>query len=144
MIDRVVMAIGLIVLGVMAYRLMLLAQQRIAANGSQFGAGTGRSALLVFTSPTCGPCKLQQMPIVNHLMLEWRDTIDLRVIDVTEQPEVASQYGVWSLPTTIVLDARRNVVAINQGVAHERKLREQFAVSTNQRVGESMNRPVPN
>lgn len=132
MIERVVMAIGLIVLGVTAYRVMLLVQQRIAANGSQISPGTGRSALLVFTSPTCGPCKLQQMPIVNRLMGEWHDTIDLRVIDVTEQPEVASQYGVWSLPTTIVLDAQRNVVAINQGVAHERKLREQFAVSTNQ------------
>ncbi len=134
MIDRVAMAIGLIVLGVMAYRMMVFAQHRIAANGSQISAGTGRSTLLVFTSPTCGPCKLQQMPIVNRLMLEWRDTIDLRVIDVTEQPEAALQYGVWSLPTTIVLDARRNVVAINQGVAHERKLREQFALSTNRPV----------
>jgi hypothetical protein len=33
---------------------------------------------------------------------------------------------VWSVPTTIVLDRGRNVIAINQGVAGEHKLREQF------------------
>ena len=126
MFDRIVVAVALVGLGVIAYQLLLLAQRRWASNGSKRGAASGRSALLVFTSPTCGPCKLQQMPIVNRLMLDWHDKIELRVIDVTEQPDVALQYAVWSLPTTIVLDANRTVVAINQGVASERKLREQF------------------
>ena len=133
MFDRIVVAVALIGLGIIAYQLLLLAQRRWASNGSKRGAASGRSALLVFTSPTCGPCKLQQMPIVNRLMLDWHDKIELRVIDVTEQPDVASQYAVWSLPTTIVLDARRAVIAINQGVASERKLREQF-----ERVNESL------
>ena len=34
--------------------------------------------------------------------------------------------GVWSAPTTIVLDAQRNVMAIHPGVTGERKLRGQF------------------
>jgi thioredoxin 1 len=126
MFDRIVVAVALVGLGVIAYQLLLLAQRRWASNGSKRGAASGRSALLVFTSPTCGPCKLQQMPIIDRLMLDWHDKIELRVIDVTEQPDVALQYAVWSLPTTIVLDANRTVVAINQGVASERKLREQF------------------
>jgi thioredoxin-like negative regulator of GroEL len=50
----------------------------------------------------------------------------VEIVDVTEKPDVAAQYGVWSLPTTIVLDAQRKVIAINQGVAHEYKLREQI------------------
>jgi thioredoxin-like negative regulator of GroEL len=50
---------------------------------------------------------------------------------VTQQPELAAQYGVWSLPTTIVLDMQGKVVAVNQGVAAEYKLRAQLA-STNQ------------
>jgi hypothetical protein len=33
---------------------------------------------------------------------------------------------VWSVPTTIVLDAQRNVMAIHPGVASERKLQGQF------------------
>jgi thioredoxin-like negative regulator of GroEL len=52
-------------------------------------------------------------------------------VDVSERPEVAAQYGVWSLPTTIVLDRQRNVIAINQGVASERKLREQLEKTHN-------------
>jgi len=70
------------------------------------------------------------VPIINRLMVEWSDRIDVRLIDVTEQPEVAQQYGVWSLPTSIVLKADRSVVAINQGVAHETKLRGQFEQAT--------------
>ena len=130
--DRIVLALGLMVIGAAAYQLLLLAQRRWASNGSKQGIASGRSALLVFTSPTCGPCKLQQLPIVERLMLDWHDRMDVRVIDVTEQPEVAAQFGVWSLPTTIVLGADRSVAAINQGVASERKLREQFErVATN-------------
>ena len=126
MLERIVFALGLMVCGIAAYQVLLRAQRRWATNGSKHGIASGRSTLLVFTSPTCGPCKLQQLPIVDRLMLDWRDRIDVRVIDVTEQPEVAAQFGVWSLPTTIVLGADRSVAAINQGVASEWKLREQI------------------
>ena len=126
MLERMVVTIALIIAGIGVYQLLLFAQRRRATNGTKREASTGRAALLVFTSPTCAPCKLQQMPIVYRLMMDWRDKIDLDVVDVAERPKVASRYGVWSVPTTIVLDASRNVIAINQGVASERKLREQF------------------
>ncbi|MBI5566805.1 MAG: conjugal transfer protein TraF [Chloroflexi bacterium] len=130
MSDRIVIALALIVVGVVAYRLLLLAQQRTVSRRARSGERVVRATLLVFTSPTCAPCKFQQLPIVNRLMVEWSDKIDVRVIDVTEQPEAAQHYGVWSLPTTIVLKADRAVVAINQGVAHEKKLCEQFERAT--------------
>jgi thioredoxin-like negative regulator of GroEL len=137
MLERIVIAITLIVIGLLAYQALLFAQRRMAARGSKIDRALGRPELLVFTSPTCGPCKLQQMPIVDRLMVDWHAKIDLTVIDVTEQPEVASRYGVWSLPTTIVLDADRQVAAINQGVASDRKLREEFErVSVNQQISE--------
>jgi thioredoxin 1 len=130
MFERILLAAVIVALGVLAYRGILLRQRRRAARQSHERAATGRSGLLVFTSPTCAPCKLQQLPIVDRLLIDWRDKIELEIIDVTQQPEVAAQYGVWSLPTTIVLDAQRNVVAINQGVAPEYKLRAQL-LSTN-------------
>jgi hypothetical protein len=53
---------------------------------------------------------------------------------------------VWSLPTTIVLDAGGRVSALNQGVASEQKLREQFervsGWTTNQRMGGPANQPA--
>jgi len=130
MSDRIVVTLVLIVAGVIAYRFLLLLQQRRVSRRAQLGGGHSRATLLVFTSPTCAPCKLQQVPIINRLMVEWSDKIEVRLIDVTEQPDVAQQYGVWSLPTTIVLKADRAVVAINQGVALEKKLREQFQRAT--------------
>lgn len=130
MSDRIIVALVLVVAGVIAYRLVLLLQQRAVSRRAQAGDRVDRAALLVFTSPTCAPCKLQQVPIINRLMGEWSDRIDVRLIDVTEQPDVAQQYSVWSLPTTIVLKADRSVVAINQGVAQEKKLRGQFEQAT--------------
>jgi thioredoxin-like negative regulator of GroEL len=124
--ERILMAIAIASLGVLAYYLVLQAQRRRAARGS-LARAAGQAAVLVFTSPTCAPCKLQQLPIVDRIRLDWRDKIEVEIIDVTEKPEAAAQYGVWSLPTTIVLDAQRKVIAINQGVAHEHRLREQIA-----------------
>jgi len=126
MLERIVIAVALAGLGVLAYRWLLSAQRRLAVDAAGRERTAARPALLVFTSPTCAPCKLQQMPIVDRLMAGWSDRIDLRVIDVTEQPETASRFGVWSLPTTIVLDDQGHVRAINQGVASEPKLRVQF------------------
>lgn len=124
MLERILIAAALIGAGVLVYRLLLSAQRRLAAQ--VVGPGSSRPALLVFTSPTCAPCKLQQMPIVSRLMQRWGDRLELRIVDVTRQPDVADRFAVWSLPTTIVLDPAGNVSAINQGVASERKLGEQL------------------
>jgi thioredoxin 1 len=133
MLERILLAAVIVGLGVLAYQGILWVQRRRVAQRSRERAATGRSAVLVFTSPTCAPCKLQQLPIIDRILIDWRDKIEVEIIDVTEQPDVAAQYGVWSLPTTIVLDAQRRVIAINQGVAHERKLREQIT-----RAGEAV------
>ena len=125
--ERILIVIAVAGLGVLTYHIFLQAQRRRAARGSLERAATGRSAVLVFTSPTCAPCKLQQLPIIDRILVDWRDKIDVEIIDITERPDAAVQYGVWSLPTTIVLDAQRSVIAINQGVAHEKKLRDQLA-----------------
>jgi hypothetical protein len=126
MVERIVMALAVIAIGLLAYWGLLQIQRRRVAQGSRRGGRTGRSALLVFTSPTCAPCKLQQLPIVDRVLVDWHDKIDYELVDVAERPEVATQYGVWSVPTTIVLDAQRQVIAINQGVVFEKKLREQL------------------
>jgi thioredoxin-like negative regulator of GroEL len=127
MLERIVIAAALVAAGLLAYVLFLRWQRRRVSRRTRDRAATGRPAVLVFTSPTCAPCKLQQLPIVDRILVDGRDKIEVDVIDVTERPDVAAQYGVWSLPTTIVLAADRRVVAINQGVAPEKKLRDQLA-----------------
>lgn len=126
MLDRVVIALSLIVLGVLAYKVVQWTQRAVVMRASGRADSRGRPALLIFTSPTCAPCKLQQMPIVERLTVEWGEGVDVRVIDVSVERYAAAHYGVWSLPTTIVLDGKGQVEAINQGVAGEQKLREQI------------------
>lgn len=126
MIERVLFALALVVLGVLAYKVVQWTQRAIVIRTARHADAQGRPALLIFTSPTCAPCKLQQIPIVERLTVEWNDRVDIRVIDVTEHPHIAAQYGVWCLPTTIVLNESGHVEAINQGVAGEQKLREQI------------------
>ncbi len=130
MIERLVVAIGLIALGLVAYQGLLLIQRRLVGLQSRRAGSTHRPSLLVFTSPTCAPCKLQQLPIIDRLLSDWPEQVDFEIIDVAERPAVAARYGVWSVPTTIVLDGRRNVIAINQGVASHKKLREQLVKAT--------------
>lgn len=130
MLERFIVAIGLVVAGLAVYRVLLALQRRRVMQQARSVSLTDRAALLIFTSPTCAPCKLQQIPIVERLMIDWRGRLDVQLIDVTEQPELAGQYGVWSLPTTIVLKADHSVVAINQGVAHAQKLRDQLRQAT--------------
>lgn len=125
MLDRILIAAVVIGAGVVAYRVLLAAQRVSAARGAHAISTATRPALLVFTSPTCAPCKLQQIPIIHGLLPEWDGQVELRIVDVTVEPDLASQFAIWSVPTTVVLDSSGRVVAINQGVAGETKLRGQ-------------------
>ena len=48
-------------------------------------------------------------------------------IDASSQPDLASQWGVLSVPTTFVIDAQGNPRYVNHGVAPLDKLQRQFA-----------------
>lgn len=56
---------------------------------------------LDFWAPWCGPCKITT-PIVKELEKEFKD-VEFKEINVDEDPAMASQYGVMSIPTFVVL-----------------------------------------
>jgi hypothetical protein len=68
-------------------------------------------------------CAAQQLPALRAL----GDLAPVEVIDPRERPEMALQYDVPIVPTTVLLDARNRVCAVNHGYVSSRTLRAQMA-----------------
>ncbi|MBD2845910.1 thioredoxin [Paenibacillus sp. IB182496] len=54
-----------------------------------------------FWAPWCGPCKMQ-LPIVEELSAEMEGQAVIAKVNVDEEPELASKFGVMSIPTLIL------------------------------------------
>lgn len=66
--------------------------------------------LLVFSSDTCGPCRALKNSISDNSL-----DIPYRIVDVTQQPDLARKYRISSLPTLVVVNIDGDPQAIHRG-----------------------------
>ncbi len=61
-----------------------------------------KKVLLDFWASWCGPCRMV-LPVVEEIAGE-REDIVVGKVNVDEQPELASRFGVMTIPTLIVFE----------------------------------------
>ena len=59
--------------------------------------------LVDFWASSCGPCRMVS-PIVDEVAEESDGSYKVGKVNVDEQPELAAQYGVMSIPTLLVIE----------------------------------------
>ena len=124
---RFILAIGIIVLGAAAYWFV---NQRLLARAKNnlftlFKKLPNKPVIVYFTTPDCVPCKTVQRPALDQIRSLLGEKLQVIEIDASERPDLAQRWGVMSVPTTFLLDARGEARYVNNGVARVEKLMEQ-------------------
>jgi len=125
---RFALTVAIVAVGLGAY--WLFNQRLLGRAKSQASALVGvlpnKPMIVYFTTPDCAPCKTIQRPALNKLLALMGDGVQVLEIDATQRPDLAKQWGVMSVPTTFLLDARGEARYVNNGVTRVEKLMEQL------------------
>lgn len=75
----------------------------VALNEENFKAETANGIVLIdFWAEWCGPCQ-QMLPLLDQFSDKVGDKMTVGKVNVDENPELAGQFRVMSIPTIVVL-----------------------------------------
>jgi len=125
---RSIFALAIIGAGLFAYwlvnqRLLVKARSNVF---TLFSKLPNKPVIVYFTTPDCAPCKTVQRPAINRVSQLLGEKLEIVEIDATQRPDLAKIWGVMSVPTTFLLDARGEARFVNNGVTRAEKLMEQL------------------
>lgn len=64
--------------------------------------------LVDFWAPWCGPCRMVA-PVVDEIALQYEGQVKVVKLNTDENPNVASQYGIRSIPTLMIFKGGQRV-----------------------------------
>jgi thiol-disulfide isomerase/thioredoxin len=132
LLARFLIAVGLSLLGLALYwgwnrfQIRRLGRVRASRLRGLESFQPGVPGILYFTTPDCQVCITTQKPALRRLEAEMGDGVQIVEIDATAQPDLADYWGVLSVPTTFIIDAKGQPHHINHGLTNMDKLRRQI------------------
>lgn len=83
--------------------------ERLAVDDLGLELMAGCCAFVVFTTPSCRPCKAA-LRVVEAAVAEAPGVTEVRTIDAMERPELATKYEVRTIPTVFLITASGHVI----------------------------------
>lgn len=123
MIERTILTFFLIAISLGAFA--VFKRQHIRRLAQMNTAVTNAPTILYFHSDTCAACPAQARFLQDVAQKE-NGRLTIQPIDVQAEPEKAARHGVFTLPTTILIDAQGAVREINYGLTNPAKLQQQL------------------
>lgn len=64
--------------------------------------------LVDFWAPWCGPCRMVA-PVVDEISVQYEDRVKVVKMNTDDNPKVASEYGIRSIPTLMIFKGGQRV-----------------------------------
>jgi thioredoxin 1 len=132
MMERAIIALAFLVIGFAVCRTITRRQLRKAAvnvftDPLLYEVAPGIPTIVYFTTPDCAPCRLQQTPYLQKLQSELGENgVKIIRVDAAEHPDTATRWGVFSVPTTFVLNELGQPRNVHNGVVDPDTLKREL------------------
>jgi len=79
-----------------------------------------KPVLIDFWAPWCGPCRMVA-PVIDEVATEAGNAVKVGKINVDEEPQLAAQFSIMSIPTLVVMKNGK-VDSVSVGVRSKKQI----------------------